>query len=151
MSKIDTDILKTIIDRNEVEPRQVARIMEDVQNVLKQEQAEKDTKPPAIKKQFVVLVSDRNGALDGSQFVAWVLQIPEDDSPLTAADRIIQAVYDFNVTPKGRRLPVGTIGEACEALPARITKDHNVWIKTKEAVLVVTTDNAIPMENGGAL
>ncbi|MFW6354603.1 MAG: hypothetical protein ACOC3I_09490, partial [Verrucomicrobiota bacterium] len=61
-------------------------------------------------------------------------------------ERIHRAAYNFNATPKGRRMPVESIGEACEAVSPRLLKDENVWIKTKEPVLIVKSDNKIPMD-----
>lgn len=149
MAKVDVDIVKMVLERNELDVRTLSKVLEDIQSVLKEEELAKDDKPPPIKKQFVILVSDPKGVLEGSDLTGWVLQIPEEDPVQAVADRIVQSAYEFNVTPKGRRLPVETIGEACEVLPPRITKEHRVWIKTKEPVLVVTTDNEIPLNLPG--
>lgn len=146
MAKVDVDIVKLVMERNEIDVRTLSKVLEDIQHVLKEEEMAKDEKPPPIKKQFVMLVSDPKGELEGKDFTGWVLQIPEEDPVQTVADRIVQSAYEFNITPKGRRLPVETIGEACEVLPTRITKEQRVWIKTKEPVLIVTTDNVIPLD-----
>ena len=42
-------------------------------------------------------------------------------------------------------MPVETIGEACEAVTAKLFKEQNIWIKTKVPVLAVTTANKISM------
>jgi hypothetical protein len=101
-------------------------------------------KTPAVKKQFVILVSDPQGFLRGHDFAGWVLQIPDEASPVTTEERIRQAAYDFNTTKKGRLLPTQTIGEACENVPARTFKDHEIWVKTKTPVLVCVTNNELP-------
>ena len=49
-------------------------------------------------------------------------------------------------TPKGRRMPLKTVAEACEFGSAKIFKEHKVWVKTKEPVLIVRTNNKIPRE-----
>ena len=81
-----------------------------------------------------------------ADLTGWVLQLPEDDSLRGLQEQVHKAAYDFNQTPKGRRMPVKSIGEACEAVPARIFKEHNVWVKTKEPVYILKTDNQIPIE-----
>jgi hypothetical protein len=43
-------------------------------------------------------------------------------------------------------MPVETIGEACEAVSAKIFKEQNVWIKSKVPVLVVPIENKIPKD-----
>jgi hypothetical protein len=55
-------------------------------------------------------------------------------------------VYDFNTTKKGRLLPVKTVGEALENVPAKAFKETDVWVKTKTPVLMLRTDNEIPKE-----
>lgn len=146
MAKIDVDILKRVLERNELDVRTVSRVLQDIQDVIREEELAKDEKPPPVKKQFVLLVSDPEGHLDGKDLTGWVTQIPEEDSPATVTERLAKGAYDFNASPKGRRMPVQTVGEACEAVPARFFKEYHVWVKSKEPILVVTTDNQIPMD-----
>jgi hypothetical protein len=141
--KFDSDLIKSVMQRNEIDVRTVATVLEELEREAKEAAPEK---APGVKKQFVVLVSDPDGDLPDKDFTAWVVQIPEEDSPATAVDRIVKSAYDFNQTPKGRRLPARSIGEACEAVPARICKEQALWIKTKEPVLVMRTDNKIPFD-----
>ncbi|MFP4070221.1 MAG: hypothetical protein ACLFVC_08600 [Opitutales bacterium] len=146
MPKIDVDTLKTILHRNEPDIRKVAEIMQDVEMELKAEEEERANRPPPVKKQFAVLLSDPEGEFAGKDITGWVLQIPEGDSPATTPERIIRAAYEFNTTPKGRRLPVQTIGEACEVVSAKLFKEQQVWVKTKTPVLAITAPNQIPTE-----
>jgi hypothetical protein len=141
--KIDIDLMKAAMQRKELDVRTIASVVEEIERELQLQEQEKEKTPPQ-KKQFCIVVSDPNGELPDTDLTGWVVQIPEEESPLSATQRIIDAAYDFNQTPKGRRMPAQTIGEACEAVPARMTKDKQVWIKTKEPVLVVRTDNSIP-------
>jgi hypothetical protein len=148
MAKVDLDLVKFILQRNELDTRQVAQILEDLRQEMAMLQAEQ---PPAprVKKQHVILVSDPEGTLSGRELVGWVVQVPEEESPLTVEERIFRAGYDFNATPKGRRTPVRTVGEACEAVPARFFKEQQTWVKTREPVLVLRTGNRIPREAPG--
>jgi hypothetical protein len=145
MAKVDLDIVKHILQRNELDIRQVNAIIGDIEQELK---LIKEENPPAprVAKQFAILISDPEGTLPERDLTGWVLQMPEEDSPAILEGQIHKAAYDFNQTPKGRRLPVKTIGEACEAVPPRIFKEYQVWVKTKEPVLVLRTDNQIPLE-----
>lgn len=146
MPKIDVETLKFILQRNEPDIRKVNEIMQEVEMELKAEEEEKANRPPPVKKQFSILISDPEGELSKKDLTGWVVQIPEDDSVTVAPERIISAAYEFNTTPKGRRMPVETIGEACEVVTAKLFKEQNVWIKTKVPVLAVTCPNKIPME-----
>lgn len=142
--KVDIDLVKMILQRNNIDTNKVNDIIREVAEQTETELSEE--KPPVTKKQFVILVSDPKGILAEHDLIGWVCQIPEEDSPSATAERIIRAAYDFNTTPKGRRLPLESVGEACEVVPTRILKEHNIWVKTKEPILIVTTDNVIPRE-----
>ncbi len=144
MAKVDLELVKMVLQRNELDVRVVSQIIEDINVELATSVDEE--KPPAVKKQFVVMVSDPLGQLKGKDFTAWVLQIPEEDSVYTTEERLFRSAYDFNQTPKGRRLPLKTIAEVCEHVPTRVSKENKVWIKTKEPVLVLATSNKIPMQ-----
>lgn len=145
MPKIDTNQVAEILKRNEVEPSLLRTIVEEM-NLLTQPEVDEE-KPPALKKQFAILISDPEGRLPkGNDFVGWVLQIPEAESVTSTADRIHRAAYEFNTTKKGRLMPVKTVGEALEHIPAKHFKEASVFVKTKVPVLMLTTDNEIPQE-----
>lgn len=145
MPKLDISKVAEIVKKNLPEdPAIVRRIIEEM-NIASQPD-EGDEKPPAIKKQFSFLVSDPENRLDGVDLVGWVLQLPETESPATVPDRIFRAAYDFNASKKGRLLPVSTVGEALENVPAKHFKDADLWVKTKVPVLLLHTDNKIPTE-----
>jgi hypothetical protein len=148
MAKIDVDSLKQILQRNNIDIRKVSEIIQDVTTEIEIQAAERENRPPPVKKQFVILVSDPEGNLGGKDYTGWVVQIPEEDSPYTAPERLIRSAYEYNTTPKGQRLPIQSIGETCEVVPTRISKEEQVWIKTKEPILVVTTDNVVPKPTG---
>lgn len=140
--KVDIELVKRVLSRNLDDIRKTSEIIEDLS--MEAATVGDEPKPPQVKKQFVILVANPAGYISTAMdCVGWVLQIPEDDSPATACERLIRAAHEYNITPKGRRLPVRTIGEICEAVPARVLKDQNVWVKTKEPVQVCLTDNKL--------
>ncbi len=147
MAKVDMELVKLVLQRNELDVKQVSQIIEDI-NVEMAAMADEE-KPPPVKKQFVMMVSDPEGKLAGQNMTGWVLQIPEEDSPYVTNERLIKSGYAYNASPRGRRIPVKTIGEICEVVTSKFTKENNVWIKTKEPILLITTDNKLPMDAEG--
>src|SRR4051812_14464666 len=145
MAKIDVSKVAEILKKNHIDPALLRRVVEEM-NLAVQPEGGDDEKPPAVKKQFAVLVSDPDGRLPKYDFVAWVLQIPESESVATTQDRIFRSAYDYNTTKKGQLLPVKTVGEAIENVPGKFFKEADVWVKTKTPVLVLKTDNEIPKE-----
>lgn len=144
MAKIDVSKVAEILKKNEIDPAVLRRVMEEMNLVVQPEPGE-DDKPPAVKKQFAILVSDPDNKLPPkTDFVGWVIQLPESESIATTQERIIRGAYDYNATRKGRLHPAKTIGEALEYVPAKHFKEADIWVKTKTPVLVLRTDNEIP-------
>ena len=144
--KTDIENVKTVLIRNEIEARLAADIIKELQQLESQDDDEKE---PAIKKQYVVVVYDPEGELEGKELTGTICQIPEDESVYTAVERLHRAGYEFNTTKKGRRMPVKTVGEICEHVPARISKEQKIWIKHKEPVFLMPTDGILPTEKSG--
>jgi len=145
MPKIDVNKVAEILKKNQLESTVLRRVIEEM-NLAVQPDPDAEEAPPAVKKQFVVLVSDPSGKLPAADFVAWVLQIPESESPATAEERVRRAAYDFNATKRGQMLPVRTMGDALENVPAKHFKEVETWVKTKCPVLMLRTNNEIPKE-----
>lgn len=148
MAKIDVAKVTEIIKRTELEADVMTKLINAIQEEAAAVEAETEEKPPPQKKQFIILISDPDGEMPEKDFVGWVVQIPEMASPLTVTERIHRASYDFNSSRRGRKNPVATIGEACEAVSAKHFKEAEVGIKTKIPVSVVVTDNQIPTDGG---
>ena len=105
MPKIDVETLKFILQRNEPDIRKVNEIMQEIEMELKAQEEEKLNRPPPVKKQFSILIADAEGELKDKDLTGWVVQIPEDDSASLCPERIINAAYEFNTTPKGQLCP----------------------------------------------
>lgn len=147
MAKVDLELVKMVLTRNEVETRLVADIIKEIQQESAAETDEE--KEPVVKKQYVVIVYDPEGQLEGMELTGSIVQIPEDESVYTAVERLHRAGYEFNTTKKGRRMPVKTVGEVCEHVPARIAKEQKIWIKHKEPCFLLRTDGILPTESTG--
>ena len=71
MPKVDIETIKFVVQRNEPDIRKVAAIMQELELELKVEEEEKALKPPAVKKQNVIMISDPNGELRDKDIVGW--------------------------------------------------------------------------------
>lgn len=148
MAKIDVTKVADILKRSNLQAEVVKEILQAIQEEAAGPEEDQEPKPPVQKKQFVILVSDPNGDMPEKDLVGWVVQIPEMASPLTVQERIHKAAYDFNSSRRGRKNPVSTVGEACEAVAAKHFKEAEIAIKTKVPVTVLVTDNQIPTDEG---
>jgi hypothetical protein len=149
MAKVEIQKVAEALKHNAVSPAILRAIIEELNLAAQPEPGEE--KLPAIKKQLCVLVSDPEGRLPKHDFVAWVVAIPDTESVATTEDRIRRAAYDFNATKKGSLLPVKTVGEALENVPARFFAEADLWVRTKTPVLVLQTDNQIPRDTTPAI
>lgn len=149
MPKIEINQVAEILKRNKAEPSLLRAVVQEMNMLAQAAAADDEEKPPAVKKQFVIVVSDPEGRFPKHDFAGWVLQIPEDDSPVTTSERIFRGAYDYNASKKGRLYPAKTVGEAIENVPAKHFKEAGVWVKTKTPVLVLTSDNEIPKDKSG--
>ena len=145
MAKIEVSQVAEILKKHKIEPSLLREIVEAM-NEATQPAADEDIKPPAPKKQFVVLLSDPAGKLPNKDLTGWVVQIPENASPHSTTDRIFKGAYDFNASKRGQLLPVKSVGEALESGSAKYFKESELWVKTKTPVAVVVTDNVLPKD-----
>jgi hypothetical protein len=145
MAKIEISQVAEILKKHKIDPSLLREIVEEL-NFVTQPGGDDDIKPPAPKKQFVVLLSDPEGKLAKKDLVGWVVQIPEDASPHSTTDRIFKGAYDFNASKRGRLLPVKSVGEALESGSAKYFKESELWVKTKLPVAVMITDNVLPKD-----
>lgn len=145
MAKVDVEIVEAALKLEDLDSQKRSQIMNRIKSESEAIKSDKG-KEPTVKKQFVIVVNDPYGKIvsTGMDFSGWVVQIPEDAAPMEALEKLHKGVYDFNLTPKGRRMPIKTIAEACEFGSAKLYKEHKIWVKTKEPVLVLRTNGKIP-------
>lgn len=135
--KVEIGIVEAALKKHDIEPPIVAEILSDLKS-----ETEETEKAPPIKKQYVIVISDpQNRVPEG--LVGWAVQIEEGKHVSKALETLYDCAALYNNTPKGHRLPVDSVGLAMEVLPPKITKEAGLWIKTREPVYVVTTDNVL--------
>lgn len=144
--KVDIELVGMVLRRARLSAVQQAQILEDIR--FESNQVVVEDREPPVKKQFVVIINDPYGKLNetGFEFSGWVVQIPEDADPHSAPRRLYGGAYDFNRTPKGRKMPLKTIDEAVRFGSAKIYKEHKIWLKNKEPVLIIPADGKIAAE-----
>ena len=144
--KIDIELVKRSLYRAKIDETEIVKIINDL-IFTTNEIAKENEKEPTTKKQFVIVANDPYGEFAKlHDFTGWVVQIDDDANPATTLDKIRSCVCDFNLTPKGNRLPLKTFAEACEYLPTKITKEHKISIKTKTPVLIVKAGRLVALE-----
>ena len=136
--KIEIEMVAAALKKHDIEPP----IVQDILNDLKADTEEATEKAPPIKKQYVIIVSDPSGNTPEG-LVGWAVQVEEGQPPSSAITKLEDATSLFHTTPKGRKFPVDTVGLALEAVPSKITKEAGLWVKTREPVSVLVTNNRL--------
>lgn len=147
MAKVDLEVVKRVLKRAELENDVLSEIMGELQSAANETTDSDEERPTPIKKQFVIVAADNEGILANNELVGWVLQMPEDEPMTSTPEKLARVAKAFNLSKKGRRYPVETVGETCENVPARIFKEQKLWLKTKEPVLIVPVQNALDLDN----
>lgn len=152
MAKVDLDTVAEVLTKNDLEKSVVERIVRQLARAAERaaEEAAADRETP-VKKQWIILISDPRGEIPDEDFVGWVLQIPENDSPKTTTDRLVRAAHTFNTSPRGRKHPARSLAEACEVVSPKLLKEHNIAVKTKLPVTVLKTDNVLPPDKAAKI
>ena len=129
MPKVDMELVKLILQkREELDAKAVAQILEDLHFEARAGKGE--SAAPRGKRRFLAIVRALSPDREGNG-MGWIVQVPEGEN-FDAAAAIRAAVRDFNDSPKGRRLPVKSLAEAFEFVPARHFRARNIWVKTKQ-------------------
>lgn len=143
MAKVEIDIIKQVLKRSSLDERVIANILRDLQSVVQDTEVNDDEKKPIIKKQYVVLLADEEGKLVNEEWMGWIVQVPENEPLQSAVEKVVRVGKAFNLTKKGRKYPVKTVGEVCESVSGRISNEHKLWLKTKEPILVIPLKNSL--------
>lgn len=140
--KVSIEDVNKSLNSHEIDAVTRNKILSDLEQAIN---AAREEKTPKQKNQFVMIVSDPEGEIK-KDYVGWVVQMPEEDSPALAVERIIKGAYEYNQSKRGQKKPVKSIGEAIEAVTRKYFKEENVSIKTKEPILLIKTNNILPKD-----
>ena len=73
-----------------------------------------------------------------------IIHFPENEDHNSVVRSISQAAFDFNNESKrGRKNPIKNIFEAIGSVQAKFLKKYNIIRKTKDPVLIISTDNIL--------
>jgi hypothetical protein len=152
MAKIEIELVAEVLQDNELDKSMVDRIVRQLTRAAEKAADEAAAeREPQVKKQWIIVVSDPEGQMPDEDFVGWVLQIPENDPPASATDRVINATHAYHATRRGQKYPAKSFAEACEVVGGKFLKESNVSIKTKLPVTVLKTDNELPPDISGKI
>ena len=139
--KVDLEIVEeTLRGYKQLGQAEVSQLVESIKTEAEARKPPKETRP---KRPHVILVSDPDGKLVG-EFTGWVFQVEPEDEFKPVYPRLCAAAAEFNVSRKGRRSPVSTVGETIMHVSPKFLKAQGLLRKHKEPAFIQRTVNALP-------
>ena len=142
MAKIDVNKVAEILKKNQLDPSLLRRVIEEM-NLAVQPDPGEEEKPPPVKKQFAILLSDPEGRMPKAEFVGWVLQLPESESVASVTERICRGALARHKSrsesaaleqhlagrqPLGQSHDDDTSKHRAQGLPPPIVRHHRKFI-----------------------
>lgn len=113
-----------------------AEFIEEVRKSILREDEETERQKRPRKELLVVKRADD---VDGNS-TGWVVALNQGVNPATIFDRLNSIKNDFNVSKKGRKKPVNTIGEIFAYVPQKYFKEQQIEKRTKDAIYLLTEE-----------
>ena len=136
--------VESTLKDSEIDNDKVIEVIEKLNSLLlSPEESNEDTEKQ--EKQFVVLVYDKNGIIT-EPMTGTIVQIDDNENPMEANVKLVKACQTFNMSKKGRKMPVRSIAEGCEAVPRRFFKEENIHVKNKIPVYIIPSNNELIIE-----
>lgn len=141
--KIDKEIIESVLaDYPTIDMKTRVEI------IRKAEQEAKEAKGdpvPREKKEFVIIALTDDEKV--TEVPMYIVQKPESVSHVDVVTRIKEATAEHNLTPKGRKFPIGKLADAMGDVKRKCLTSRDISVKTKEPTIVVLAENEFDFEN----
>ena len=135
------------LNKLNVDRKTIDTAVEEIVKAAQEAREDNAAAGPKKKYKHLIVASDPTGANRKllEETPMWVFKVPEEEKHTEVMDRFFKGVYDFNANSrKGRKNPVKTVGDGIQNVPTKHFKPNKSPVLTKEAVIVLITDNKIP-------
>ncbi len=141
--KVSIEEVEAKLLENKIEATKVATIVRQLEEVVEELKAEKETETPKTKWEFIIVLNDKDGYLTGKEIAGWVVQQERDADPALILPRITEAVKTQNETAKRKRNFITDLTSAFEYLKPKFLKEKKVRVKTKDLTRVLITNGKL--------
>jgi len=144
--KIDKEIVESVLARyNNIGLETRKQIIYDIEQEINDNKTEPEKRG---KKEYVIIATNNSNDIEEvlNSTPLYIIQVEEGDDHTTIVERITTASAEYNNTTKGSKFPVKTVGEAMEQTKRKLLSEKGLWVKTKEPVIVVATNNELQFQ-----
>jgi len=141
--KIDLEEVQSVLLEKHFDPKKVQEVIRDLEKIVEELKAEKDTQTPKSKYEHIIILHDKDNVLEGKEIAGWVVQQEVDADPALIFSKILDAVKNQNETAKRRKNFITDLTSAFEYLKPKFLKEKKVKIKTKDLTRVLITNGKL--------
>ncbi len=145
MTKISLEEVASVLSQRKVAEAPV--ILEDLQKILEELQAEKEANAEEKPKyEFVVIINDPNGVLAGREkemendLSAYIVQQEDGENANLIFGKLGDAAKSQNDVAKTKKTRLQSMMDIFNGLKSKYLKEKKLKIKTKEAVRVLISN-----------
>jgi ABC-type thiamine transport system substrate-binding protein len=138
--RVPLEEVESVLLQHKVEDSQ--SILNDLQKIMEELKAEKDSDPKP-KYEHLIVLHDPENKLTGQEFTGWVVQQEEGEDAGAVLSKITDAARTSNDNAKKKKLVIKTMVDAFKYLKPKWIKEKKVKIKTKEEVRVLINNGEL--------
>ena len=141
MSKIAIEEVEAKLLEKKFDPIKVAEIVKELEEVAEEIKADNAAAAgPKQKWEYVIVLTDTEGAWTGKEIAGWVVQQEADADAGLIIGKLKDAAKSQNEAAKRKKHVMTNLVELFEGLKSKFTKEKKVRIKTKELTRVLITN-----------
>ena len=143
MSKVSLEEVEAKLLENQVDPARVQTIIHQLEEVVAELKADKETEVPKAKWEFVIVLNDTENVLAGREIAGWVVQQEVDADAGLVLSKLSDAAKNQNEAQKRKRNYITDLTNLFEYLKPKFLKEKKVRIKTKDLTRVLITNGRL--------
>ena len=143
MSKIKEEDVEIALRQAKVSPEEkVNEVLKLIHDQIEAEKLEKEKKVRA-KSKTLILASVKGEGQDIRETPCFIFQVPEEFDHNALESTVQLAIQDFKATGKKKAGKINSLGDGILYCPSKFFKARNITRKSKEPILVQTTNNEL--------
>lgn len=141
--KVSLEEVEAKLLENHVEPARVQTIIHQLEEVVAELKADKETETPKSKWEYVIVLHDAENVLEGKEIAGWVVQQEADADAGLVLSKLSDAAKNQNEAQKRKRNYITDLTNLFEYLKPKFLKEKKVRIKTKDLTRVLITNGRL--------
>lgn len=142
--KVALEDVEQILLEKKVEQPKVMAIIKELEQAVEDAKAERqENADPKSKWEYVIVLNDKDGLLDGKEIAGWVVQQKEGEDAGMVLSKLSDAAKSQNEGAKRKKSMISDLVSLFDGLKSKFTKEKGVRIKTKELTRVIVAKGTL--------